>query len=140
MMYTISRSGHDYIIARGWRRYGVEVNGSIKSIDHLPLPILQRHSNPKVPSSKVKIFNIFENWRVLFHGTRPGVLASILSEGHLMKAGDTLITGEKLKSVNSNGRQKDGVGVEYSHVVYHYLPITQPLYDILLAGTLTLSF
>ena len=86
----------------------------------------------KVSSRVVKIFNIFEDWRVLFHGTRPGVLASILSEGRLMKAGDTLITGEKLKSVNSNGRQKDGVGVEYSHVVYHYLPITQPLYDILL--------
>ena len=54
-------------------------------------------------------WNIFEDWCVVFHGTRLEVLPTILAGGGLMKPGDTLITGKKLKALNSAGRQKDGV-------------------------------
>merc|ERR1739848_880013 len=61
------KSGHDYIIARGWRRYGVKV------------PI------------RAQLYRVFEKWRVLFHGTKPDRIASILAEERFLKPGDTLI-------------------------------------------------
>ena len=93
------------MIARGWRRYG------------LKLP----------PRSE--IFDIFNKWRVMYHGTRPEVFVSILVEGRLMTPGDTLITGKTLKAVNSAGRQMDRVRSKLidSAIFYpHYVTIHNP--------------
>jgi hypothetical protein len=50
--------------------------------------------------------DVWNTWSVSFHGVKSKpVLNSILQHGGLMKAGDTLLNGKKLKSTKCDGRQ-----------------------------------
>ncbi len=80
---TISNEGPTpYVVPRGWVRFGLAV------------------------PQRATVLNIFEEWSVSFHGTKsPQVLESILDCGQLMKAGDRLLDGTKLRSTKCAGRQ-----------------------------------
>ena len=82
---TISNEGPtEHVVPRGWFRVG------------LALP------------PKAKALDIFSKWSVSFHGTSsPLVLKSVLDCGQLMKAGDTLLDGTKLRSAKCAGRQDE---------------------------------
>lgn len=82
---TISNEGPTpYVIPRGWFRFGLKLQ-------------------PRAQDAELDIFN---KWSVSFHGTKsPLVLKSVLQNGQLMKAGDTLLDGTKLRSTKCAGRQ-----------------------------------
>mmetsp|Transcript_58419 Transcript_58419/g.153890 ORF Transcript_58419/g.153890 Transcript_58419/m.153890 type:complete len:290 (-) Transcript_58419:297-1166(-) len=70
-----------YIVPRGWYRFGIDV-----------------------PRGLVQQEDIFRKWSVSFHGTRAYLLKSLLSNG-LAMPGDKLLDGSILASHNCAGRQ-----------------------------------
>ena len=80
---TISNDGPTaYIIPRGWVRFGLAMPPRVKALD------------------------VFNKWSTSFHGvSSANVLQSVLDSGQLMKAGDALLDGTKLKSSKCAGRQ-----------------------------------
>ena len=71
-----------YIVPRGWVRFGLEVPPRVNALD------------------------VFNKWSTSFHGVSSTmVLKSILDCGQLMKPGDVLLDGTKLKSSKCAGRQ-----------------------------------
>jgi hypothetical protein len=81
---TISNQGPTpYEIPRGWVRFGL-----------------------KVSPGRAASLKIFEEWSVSFHGVKSdAVLKSVLDAGGLLKPGDRLLDGTKLRSSKCAGRQ-----------------------------------
>ena len=75
-----------YIVPRGWVRLGLALQ----------------------PRAKTKELDVFNKWSTSFHGVKSKeVLKSILNSGLLMKSGDVLLDGSKLKSSKCAGRQDE---------------------------------
>ena len=93
--------GGKYVIPRGWSRYGLEV-----------------------PKGKVAELDIFNKWRVSYHGTsKPAlVVSSILREGRFVLPGQELMDGTVLESGKCAGRQ---VGHTVHTVYQAYTPYVQ---------------
>ena len=81
---TITNEGPTvYVLPRGWVRFGLRAGGD---------PRAQKHQ-------------IFTKWSASFHGVKSKpVLQSILDCGMLMKPGDKLMDGTKLRSTKCAGR------------------------------------
>ena len=76
-----------YVVPRGWYRFGLTFGGD----------------------TKAKAQDIFNKWSASYHGVKSkAVLESILECGQLMKPGDKLLDGTKLRSTKCAGRQDEG--------------------------------
>ena len=85
---TIGNEGPTaYVVPRGWFRFGLSFGSEGRAKKH----------------------GIFKKWSASFHGVKSKtVLESILDCGQLMKPGDRLLDGTKLRSTKCAGRQDEG--------------------------------